>query len=125
MGLNFSDFLDSGKNELNTTGQQFAQTGAAAFNTTFTSTATTVETAYTVPTGKKLYITKLFLYNGSGSSQSWNLRKGTVTYWINTIAASSTDEIDFNTAMVFVAGETLRIITNNIGSSFTMIGWEQ
>ena len=88
------------------------------------STALNLETAYIVPTGKTLFISKLVMANIDPAAKTWNISLDDTILILESIAALTTKEMDFGIPTPLTSGKTIKIQTGRIGNILTVVGWE-
>ncbi len=126
MALQGVNNLFGEENIANIFGPQFEQDPTKLKLITHVASGVGFELAYTVPAGATLYVSKVIHYNNSGAgARTHGLRiDATVIYKMAVVAGPAKEEVDFPTPMALVAGTEIYVITTNIGSAVSFIGWE-
>jgi len=122
MGLSFSSFLDSSKDQ---SGIQFMSSGAEPVYVAHT-TGAGEETVYTVPAGKILFIAKIII-TGTGPT-TWRkiILDATHIFEGNTDTAHGNyRELDFSTPLAVAGGTVIYSECELINHLITFVGWIQ
>ena len=112
------------KTESIVAGPQFDQEATKSILIQHAAVGTGLETAYTVPAGKTLFIAKIIMVNRDASNpHDWAVQLNDIDIFVGNITAFTTEDMDFAIPAPLTAGQTIKVDTSHIGSKFTTVGW--
>lgn len=104
--------------------KQFELEAGSLLLISYDLTSTGTETAYTVTTGKTLFITQAFLINDSVSTNNAKLLLDDVTVYTADVPAHKTETITYSTPIPLTSGKTIKVDMNTADAFLVVIGWE-
>ena len=106
-------------------GPQFEQDPKTLKLVSHTFGGTGVETIYTVPAGKTLYVTKITLVNiDAATARLFTVLFDGIQIYRKVLPQQSTTEVDFPSPVALTAGLAITGQSADAGSITNVIGWE-